>query len=188
MSRGGLLAIAIALAALAAPSAQATPVGPAATSYRGHGVSFRYPSDWQLLKPGNLSAQRGSQLWTTWLGPAANGHDLVMFSAYHTTVAITAKNAALYSGQVASAISTLARQAGGKILAGPKLTNMGGLPGYDFRISAKAPGGKAVQSRLVLVWRRKTEFFLNCQHEVGGSRTAKIEQGCSAVIGSFKAG
>jgi hypothetical protein len=187
-----LLATALALLA-ACLSADAVAVGArTAKRYSGHGVSFKYPARWSLMKPGTLVATRGSSLWTTWLGPPAQAgksiaSDLVMLSAYHTPTAITRANAPVYSRQVAALVARVAKQAGGKLIAGPTIVRMGGLPGYGFRITAKAAKATPVESRLVLVWKGKTELFLNCQHAVRGSRKGEIERGCATVVGSFTA-
>ncbi len=176
-----LLAASCSLAAAEATGASGT------KSYGKHGVSFRYPAAWKLVKPGTLASRRGSQLWTEWFGPAGTQADLVMLSAYRTGVAVTAKNASVYAGQITDSVRAVAEGAGGKIISGPTRTRMGGLPGFGFRIRARAPKGKTVESRLVLVWKGKTEFFLNCQHTVGGTRKAQIERGCATIVGSFKA-
>jgi hypothetical protein len=182
-----LLVVALALGATWSLAVVRAGGASAAKGYAKHGVSFRYPSRWSLITPGKLTAQQGSKLWTEWLGPSASGTDLVMLTAYHTVVAITAGNAALYADQVRKTIAQVAKQAGGRILSGPTRASMGGLPGYGFRINAKAPQGNGVESRLVLVWKGRTEFFLNCQHQVGGSRRAEIERGCTAIVRSFRA-
>jgi hypothetical protein len=188
----GLLVIVAAL--VAAASLTASPAGAASplNRYGKHGISFRYPGTWKPMKPGTLAAQRGSSLWTEWLGPPPPAQatvlsDLVMLSAYHTPTAITRKNARLYAGQIAALVAGVAKRAGGKVLSGPKIMRMGGLPGYGFRIRALASKRTRVESRLVLVWKGKTELFLNCQHAVGGSRKAAIEKGCATIVGSFKA-
>ena len=63
---------------------------------------------------------------------------------------------------------------------------MGNMPGYGFRISAITVHGRKSASRLVIVWNGKTEYFLNCQHLVTGTRAAEIEKGCQMIAGSFK--
>ena len=41
-------------------------------------------------------------------------------------------------------------------------------------------------SRLVLVFNKRTEYFLNCQHVKDGPLAAEIEGGCDQLIRSFR--
>jgi hypothetical protein len=61
---------------------------------------------------------------------------------------------------------------------------MAGLPGYRFQITAQDPSGNDVESRLVLVFRGTTEYFLNCQHSPGNE--VEIGAGCDQIMETFE--
>jgi PsbP-like protein len=157
-------------------------------SFRGHGVSFQYPKDWEPVTFTGNSAQNASGLWTEAFKPRSSSSkaDVVFFSEYRTPVAITKRNRAIYSDEVASSVSEVAKQAGGSLLAGPSEVTMGGLPGYAFRISATTRDNLSSESRILLVWSGKREYYLNCQHDTSGSYAADVERGCKKIVGSFK--
>jgi hypothetical protein len=156
-------------------------------TYRGHGITFQYPTGWHRLAPGASTARAGNQLWTTWVGPArAMSADVVIVSAYRLPVAVTPRNLAAARPSIEAAVRQLVRQSGGRVLSGAARTRLGGLPAYRFRIRARAFGGRTVESRLVLAFRGRTEYFLNCQHQVGGSRARAIGAGCDRIVASFR--
>jgi hypothetical protein len=180
------VSIVLAAAALAVSSALGAP-GDA--TYRRHGVSFRYPSSWYLTRPIGATAQTGTALWSQWLGPTkALSVDLVIVAAYHTTVAITPATLHRYRPLVAASVRQLAASSRGQVVAGPTTTRMGGMPGYRFRMTAIAPDGSPVSSRLIFAWKGHTEYFLNCQHAVLGARRPAVEAACDRIVASFRAG
>ena len=159
-------------------------------TYKGHGISFRYPKNWQPAKFTGLSAKNASGLWTVAFKPGSSPSraDLVFMSEYRTPVAITKRNRATFTAQVTSSVSDVATRAGGSLLAGPTMVSLGGLLGYGFRIRAKTRGNLSSESRILLVWNGKSEYYLNCQHEAGGQHTAEVEHACDMVIRSFGLG
>lgn len=156
--------------------------------YRGHGVSFHYPRDWKTLTSEGVNAQSSSGLWTEMLGPNASGStaDIVFITEFRTSAPVTDKNLAASANGVTASVARVAQRSGGALLAGPTRASMGNMPGYGFRISAITVHGRKSASRLVIVWNGKTEYFLNCQHLVTGTRAAEIEKGCQMIAGSFK--
>ena len=158
--------------------------------YNGHGVSFHYPRDWRTLTSNGINAQSSSGLWTEMFGPNASGStaDIVFMTEFRTSVPVTDKNLAASAGSVTASVARVAQAAGGALLAGPTEMKMGGLPGYGFRMRAITSRGRKSASRLVIVWNGKTEYFLNCQHLVSGTRGKEIERGCKMIVASFKLG
>ena len=171
-------------------------------AYAGHGVAFSYPAAW-LHMPGQFDYQAGAPLWQEFFGPQPTQpaptdptqptqpaqtmqRDLVAIASYKTNVSITKKNLGRYKTSIQVAILRLAMQSGGAVLSGPKRVTMGGLPGYRFQVTATVDGNTIVESRLVLVFRGKTEYFLNCQHLQNGPLATEIESGCDQLMQSFK--
>ncbi len=161
--------------------------------YKGHGVSFRYPRDWAPAKPEGVNVKTSNGVWTKMFSPTSAANDpagttadIVLITEFETSVAVTEENLAASAASITASIKHVAQKAGGSLLAGPKEVTMGGLPGYEYRISAKTSRGRKSASRLVIVWNGATEYSLNCQHLVGGTRAAEIERGCKMIVGSFK--
>jgi hypothetical protein len=155
-------------------------------SYEEHGISFHYPKSWKRARFSGLSAKNASGVWTEAFKPRSSSKaDMVFITEYRTPVAITKQNRLSFSEDVASSVASVAKKAEGSLLAGPTLVSMGGLPGYGFHISATTVSGLSSESRILLVWNGKTEYYLNCQHQVGGKFANEIERGCKAIISSF---
>jgi hypothetical protein len=151
--------------------------------YMGNGISFRYPQDWKTIEPQGL---KGRGLWTVMVAPRdSSGTDVAFVTEYRTPKTITKKNLASKKPGITSTVAEVARQAGGALLSGPTPTTMGNLPGYRFRISATVDSRPST-SRLVLVWKGRTEYFLNCQYLTKGMLGAEVERGCRMIIGSFE--
>lgn len=192
-STGRLLPVSIAVAVLAVSVGTLSGCGAAKTKdsrashvFSGHGVSFRYPNNWRQIKPKGLS---GRGLWTVMVEPSnSSGADIAFLTEYRNPRAVTKKNLAAQTPGITSVVAGVARRAGGALLSGPTPIAMGGLPGYGFRISAIASEKRPSSSRLVLVWKGKTEYFLNCQHLTQGVLGGEIERGCKTIIASFKLG
>ena len=159
--------------------------GSKAHEVRSHGIVLVYPKGWSRLRQTSMTAQRGTELWSELVGPAKKTTDLVILSAYDTPVAITSANASRYADEVKGAIASLALRAGGRLLSGPSPVTMGGFPGYGF-VTTALSDQTLVESRLVLVWKGKTEYFLNCQYDPTGTGKTEIERGCKTIIASFK--
>jgi hypothetical protein len=156
-------------------------------TFKGHGISFRYPKNWERTAFPGESAQNAGGLWTEALKPrsSSSGADEIFVSEYRTPVAITKRNRASYTDEVTSAVSSVATRAGGSLLAGPTMVSMGGLPGYGFRIRAKTRRNLSSESRILLVWNGKSEYYLNCQHDADGRYAGEVEHACDQIIRSF---
>ncbi len=197
--------LAAALVAVAAASARADELP---GTFSGHGISFTYPAGWEH-KLGALQYQVGSPLWAEFFAPptplssapvdpANSGtpsvtppplsYDVVILAAYHVSVSITKKNLPRYRSSIRAAVTQLVGQAHEQILAGPTRVALSKLPGYRFDTSVQMSDGTMLASRLVFVFRQKTEYFLNCQHVQDGPLATEIDSGCAQVMQSFTYG
>lgn len=161
--------------------------------YEGHGISFNYPHNWAPAESKGVNVKTSSGLWTEMFSPTAAAKDpagttadIVFITEFATDVAVTKKSLAASVDNITASIAQVAEKAGGKLLDGPTELTMGGLPGYEYRISAETVKGRKSESRLVVVWNGRTEYSLNCQHRVGGTLADEIERGCKMVVESFK--
>jgi hypothetical protein len=154
-------------------------------TFDDHGVSFKIPDGWRKGGKASYGTQTGGELWSEGFG-RHSGHDMVIISAYATKVAITKGNSDRYADAVASAIKGLFAAAGGTISSGPTSTILGGMAGYRFEGSLPMNAGDSLASDLALVWNGHTEYYINCQHVVGGSNSADVARGCTTIENSFK--
>lgn len=187
---GHLLSISMIVVALAVSAGALSGCGKSAKKgnevYTGNGISFRFPQGWRRIKP---QAPGGRGLWTVMVAPpGSSGSDVAFVTEYRTPRAITKKNLASKKSGITSTVAGVAQDAGGALLAGPIPVKMGGLPGYGFRVGVVASKNRPAASRLVLVWKGKTEYFLNCQYLTGGRLGPEIERGCRMIVASFELG
>jgi hypothetical protein len=203
-NRLAALLAAVLLAATAA-SARADDAAPPAI-FGGHGVTFSYPLAWQHIQ-GQFQIQMGSALWTEFFAPmpapaaapdptqpapatAAPTNpltDVVAVAAYKLPISITKKTLPKFKRSIQLAIMQLASRAGGEMTTLGTRTTMGGFPGYRFELSFPSTGGSKIDSRLVMVFKGKVEYFLNCQHTKDGPLAAEVQSGCDQVAQSFRA-
>ena len=197
--------------ALTAAAARADDAPPAV--FGGHGVSFSYPLSWQHIQ-GQFQIEVGASLWSEFFAPQpvappppdpnqpppapgtpttptppATGaiYDVVAVSAYRLPIAITKKTLPRYKPSIQAAVMQLAAKAGGSMLSTGSRVAVGGLPGYRFDISMPAEGGLTLQSRIVMVFKKKLEYFFNCQSLKDGPLAAEVASGCDQVMRSFRA-
>ena len=179
-------------------------------TFKGHGLAFSYPGSWIEI-PATFETQIGTPLWTESIGPlpqatppaqadpsqpqppptpqpATTHLSLVTLAAYHISVAITPKNIGRFKQSIAATVAQLAAQAHGQVESGPVRVNLARLPGYRFRLTVQLADGTTIQGRIVFVFRKKTEYFLNCEYPQNDPLAAEIESGCDQVTQSFRLG
>ncbi len=155
--------------------------------FAARGVSFTYPATWRRVDSERLSAESGNAIWTEMFAPASSsGEDIVYVTEYRTPRTITKKTLKANAKSITDTARTLARQAGGRLLEGPSYVSMGGLPGYDFEVSASTIQDRPIRSRLLLVWNGKTEYALGCQYLDRGELAAEVSRGCRMIVSSFE--
>jgi hypothetical protein len=179
-------------------------------TFKSHGISFSYPGSWIEI-PATFETQIGTPLWTESIGPvpqvtppaptdpsqpqppptpqpATNHLALVTLAAYHISVALTPKNIGRFKRSIAATVAQLAAQTHGRVESGPIRVNLAHLPGYRFQLTVQLADGTTIQGRVVFVFRKKTEYFLNCEYPQDDPLAAEIESGCDQVMQSFRLG
>jgi hypothetical protein len=182
-------------------------------SYSAHGVSFTYPATWWHV-PASFRVQIGTPLWTEFFAPppvvppppppdpnqpppaepspppppptADQFTDIVGISAYRLSLAITKKNLPRYKRLIQMTVLQLALRSGGQLLSSGTRVTMGGLPGYSFDVAVPSTGGATLQSHLVMVFKQKIEYFVNCQHLADGPLAAEVTAGCTQLTKTFR--
>jgi hypothetical protein len=74
----------------------------------------------------------------------------------------------------------------GQVESGPARVNLGNLPGYAFRLTARRADGTMLENRMVFAFKQKTEYFVNCEHPQNDSLAPEIESGCGQIMKSFR--
>ena len=120
--------------------------------------------------------------------PTATHLALVTLAAYHISVAITPRNIGRFKRNIAATVAQIAAQTHGQVESGPIRVNLARLPGYRFRLTVQLTDGTTIQTRIVFVFRKKTEYFLNCEYPQNDPSAAEIESGCDQVTQSFRLG
>jgi uncharacterized RDD family membrane protein YckC len=151
-------------------------------TYRGHGVSFVYPGDWQQEND-RLTSNRGAQqLWTTSVGPGTP-LDAVTVTAYLLTREVTAGDI----GSVIPELQSLARQLFGQfkgsLQKGPGKSTVGGLPAVLFDGAGTVHGTRVI-STLVFIFDGSTEYYVDCQRT--NAQSVNVAHGCVQVVSSFR--
>lgn len=193
-----------------AASARADEAPPAV--YGGHGVSFSYPLTWQHID-GHYTVTAGRPLWSEFFAPPAppppppdpnqppspagttapptpaqsGVYDLVGLSAFKLPFAVTNKMVTRSKAALQAAVSKLALQGGGFLMRPATRVVLGGMVGYRFEIVMKGEAGQTLASRIVIVFKKRMEYFFNCQALKGGSLESEISSGCDQMTRSFRA-
>jgi hypothetical protein len=209
------LAAVVAAATLAgtAASARADEVPPAV--FGAHGVTFSYPLTWEHIQ-GHYAITAGRPLWSEFFAPPAppppppdpnqpppptgttpappppttssGVYDLVGVSAFRLPFSVTKKMVPRYKASIQAGVAQLAQQGGGALQRPGLRVVLGGMPGYRFDITMAGKSGETLASRIVIVFKKRTEYFFNCQTLKGGPLETEISSGCDQMTRSFRAG
>jgi hypothetical protein len=196
--------VALFAAALLAVTAASARADDLPGQWGGHGISFSYPTAWQHIA-GQFQYQSGTALWTEFFAPIPPAAppadpnqpapattptpdqvtDLVAVAAYRLPISITKKNLPKYKRLIQMTIVQLAAKAGGHMTTPAARVTMGKLPGYRFEVAVPTQAGTTLSSRIVLVFKKKIEYFVNCQYVQDGPLAAEVTSGCDQVMQSF---
>ncbi|MGQ0669701.1 MAG: hypothetical protein ACT4PO_08540 [Actinomycetota bacterium] len=152
--------------------------------FRGHGVSFSYPQNWDrgTLPATNIVEADEMLLWSEAVGLDRLNYAALM--ALRLPGPLTAADIHSHRSEIGAAIAERLRQKGGELEGDLTSTTMGGLPGFRFRGSALAQTGEGVEARGIMVFRDTTMYFLMCQHTPASAEP--IERGCDQIANSFE--
>jgi hypothetical protein len=204
------LAAAAVLAGTAA-SARADEAPPAV--FGGHGVTFSYPLTWQHID-GHYAITAGRPLWSEFFAPPTPPppppdpnqppppagttppqvqtpgavYDVIGISAFRLPFSVSKTMVPRYKASIQAAVARLAQQGGGSLAGSGTRVVLGGMPGFRFDITMAGNPGEMLASRIVIVFKKRTEYFFNCQTLKGGALEAEISSGCDQVTRSFRAG
>jgi hypothetical protein len=166
-----LTALAVAGAALAAPTASRT------FAEKGFEITFKYPDSFHLAKSVTLDKKAGASAVAR-RAVALDRDNALIVSRFALRIAITRANIDRVRQEVDRVFGKLA----GRRLHGKRVT-FGGLPGYEYRIALTKPAHAA--SRLDVMFLRKSEYLLNCQWTA--RHRADVARACSLMLSTLHA-
>jgi hypothetical protein len=112
--------------------------------------------------------------------------DIVGISAYRLSLPITKTNLPRYKRLIQTTVLQLALRSGGQMLSAGKRVTTGGLPGYSFDVTLPSTDGKTLHNHIVMVFKQRLEYFVNCQYLVDGPLAAEVTAGCTQLTKSFR--
>jgi uncharacterized RDD family membrane protein YckC len=151
-------------------------------TYRGHGVSFVYPGNWQLQDRLQSSNRGAQQLWSTSVGPGTP-LDAVTVTGYLLNRRVGAGDLGGVVPELQSLVRGMFGQMKGSLQRGPAKTTVGGLPAVLFD-GAGTINGNRIVSTLVFVFDGNTEYYINCQRT--NAHYADVAHGCVQVVSTFR--
>jgi hypothetical protein len=153
----------------------------ATTTMNSNGVSFEYPSAWQLSETSG-GAESGNALWNQNL--ASSEADFAAITAYQLTQEITGANLGQTQEEFAATLDQLAAQANGAVTTPLTPEGTAGLPGLTGKLSVQTPNGQPVDSTIWVFFDGSTEYFINCQYQQ--AEQTQMLAGCGLIRDTFK--
>jgi len=159
------------------------PSNPATRTLEAHGISFQYPGNWvtfdaQTPDPAVGASQKSMDV--------VGLDDLNVVSVTELLVSPSERGLSAWSKHVSSEFATGFLQSGIVVKTGPDKVMLAGVKGLRWKLSQPSGVGYVLETTLVVMFRRDTEYFVKCQHTA--ERAPGIDRGCEQVLSSFKLG
>ncbi|NQU37793.1 MAG: hypothetical protein HQ526_09410 [Actinobacteria bacterium] len=153
----------------------------ATTTMTSNGVSYEYPSSWQLTETSG-GTETGNVIWNQNL--AASATDFAGISAYELNQEVNEANLGEAQDQFADTLNQLAAQANGAVTTPLQPEGTAGFPGLTGQLSVQTPTGQPVDSTIWVFFDGKTEYFINCQYQK--AEQTQMLAGCGLIRDTFK--
>jgi uncharacterized RDD family membrane protein YckC len=159
-------------------------------TYRAHDVSFEYPGGWQEGTTRSVSTVGNTkELWQ--VAFVLDEENLVSLQTYRLAIPANPvyvneaiENLEMVMAEIRALVVKLSEQTGGSVEPSKEIS-VAGRPGLRFRVSLMLEGS-IVESTLIFVVDRNTEYFLTCQHTE--AKETEIERGCDQIVRTFRIG
>jgi len=155
--------------------------GDAEKTFAGEGYAFLYPGEWRELDSKG-GFQQGRLLSTVTLGPGKGSNNALIVSVYRVADFVTEQNVQQMSDVAAHDVETSKTFSDVRIVAGPTVGRIRGLPGFVFEISFTARG-QPLHNQMAFLFEGMTEYFFNCQWTQEGAD--EMKQDCQQALHSF---
>ena len=150
-------------------------------TYDCHGVEFTYPSSWSMIDDARI-LNSGNLEFGDVVGLDALNN--VQVQGYRLSKPVDDSNADRLEREMSQAADELAAAVSGQVTGGPTRVEIGGLPGFRFRVEGSY-GGQPLTVTGVVLFRGTTQYFLECQFTPDHARD--IRAGCRQVMRTFRA-
>ena len=157
-------------------STAAYAAGDRSFAVRGIGITFKYSSDFKLVR--KLSFQKSAGAQAAARGAVAlDDVNLIIVSRYDLRASVTAAKLPRFKHEIDLVIGKLA----GKRVSGRRVEH-GGLPGYEYAIALSRPANAV--SRMVVLFDGATEYLINCQSTP--PRRAALREACRKALQTIR--
>ncbi len=120
-------------------------------------ITFEYPEDFEPQKDVTVSSSAGGSVAEqAAIAPKGDKENLILVERYDLNLAVNEENIDEIKGQ----LDAVVMQATGESPTAKKI-EAAGLPGFEYTVPLDMP--KEGESRLIFLFKDKTEFELNCQ-------------------------
>lgn len=143
--------------------------------------SFEYPSGWKATRNAAFvyGAGAGERSISVQYKPPLDQVVVTQYKLQKTLPAGVVAN----QKEIDRIVRRLAKQAGGTA-TDARAVNYGGIPGYQYAIEYKEPGGKQLRNTITFLFKGNDEFQVNCQSTSENRDT--VEEGCDMVLSTLK--
>jgi hypothetical protein len=145
------------------------------------GVSFSYPSSWEMTAPSGYWGLVGNNLWQIPIGIDSLNRVLIM--ANYSPMQYSTKQMRTVAQTV---LESVVEPHNGQILRQPSRVQSAGVTMHWADFTGHEPSGAEVVTRMYLFNWNDVEYYFACQ-ETLGSR-ARIIRGCDRIISTLRLG
>lgn len=147
------------------------------STYEGHGVRFDFPAAWeQGVGSGGVGA---GMLWKVSVGHPGTAN-FVSITALPLPVAVTPAEVRAHGAELDRSAREFARSLGGEVVDGPDPAELGGLPGFQWRVVFAADRQR---TRWVYGYDEDVVYFVECSFSLDGA--GDLPSGCERVVRTF---
>jgi hypothetical protein len=148
------------------------------SSYEGHGVRFDFPAAWeQGVGSGGVGP---GMLWKVSVGYPGTAN-FVSLTAFPLPVPVSPGEVRADGAELDRAVRETARSLAGEVVDGPDPAELGGFPGYEWRLVFAADRQR---TRWVYGFDEDVVYFVECSFAMDGARD--LPSGCEQVVDTFE--
>lgn len=160
-----------------------TPSGPASRTFSSHGISFQYPGNWVAFDSPSPDPQQDA---TQRSQDVVGLDDLNIVSVTELSVPQADQGLSAWSNEMITRFADAFVESGIDVKSGPQRIRLAGAKGLRWNISQPSGVGYVLDTTLVVMFRRDSEYFIRCQHT--RERAPEMNRGCDQVLASFRFG
>jgi hypothetical protein len=140
------------------------------------GITFEYPGNFEVTEDVSFASQSGPGAKED-RAVALDGDNMIIVSKFALNIAVTQANI----GEVKPELDRVFGQIAGGDVSGRQI-RVGGLPGFEYTFRTSNP--KDGESRISILFDRKTEYELNCQSTP--KKRGEVERACTRALDTLR--